>query len=311
MSAGTCRRSRNRRGNAALISQIRKLSPKNSSLVISAAANSRARSRNPSPSAWWPSLALALAGFLCSCASSDPAPASTRRFDFQRDTFAFTNELRWEYFYDAEGKWSTRNREPKPSYWQHCFVLARSTRQFFLNARFDEEKPLADERTYRSLIRRAVSSNPRKPLPDSQKIEIPGYADLRAFSLGQEQLLKAECGGAWQSYFQRGHWRAVFPFSRRHQEQMAAQLLKHLKENPPLVIHLMRFPSLTINHAMVLFDAQETEKEIEFIAYDPNLPAKPRTITYQRASRTFLLAPNDYFPGGRVDVYEVDHKWNY
>jgi hypothetical protein len=257
-------------------------------------------------------VALTLAAFLCGCASPDPpVTTATRRFQFERDTFAFTNELRWEYFYDAEGKWTTRNREPKPSYWQHCFVLARSARQFFINARFDEEKPPADERTYRTLIRRVVASNPRKALPEAEKIEIPGYACLREFSRGEEKLLKEECGGAWESYFQRGHWRAILPFSRHHQEQMAAQLLKHLKQNPPLVIHLMRFPSLTINHAMVLFDARETEKEIEFIAYDPNLPAEPRTVSYDRASRTFLLAPNDYFPGGRVDVYEVDHKWNY
>src|SRR5689334_19569119 len=29
----------------------------------------------------------------------------TRPFEFQNDTFAYANELRWEYFHDADGKW--------------------------------------------------------------------------------------------------------------------------------------------------------------------------------------------------------------
>src|ERR1043166_4537472 len=79
----------------------------------------------------------------------------------------------------------------------------------------------------------------------------------------------------------------------------------------PLIAHLVRFPQLTINHALVIFDAQETRPQIQFSAYDPNQPSQPRMLTYDSPTRTFLLPANDYFPGGRVDVYEVDHKWNY
>ena len=103
----------------------------------------------------------------------------------------------------------------------------------------------------------------------------------------------------------------LFSFSRDHQERTAHQLVADLATNAPVVVHLVRFPELTINHAVVLFDAKENEKEIEFLVYDPNQSAKPTTITYNRGTRTFLFAPNDYFPGGRVDVYEVYHKWNY
>jgi hypothetical protein len=250
---------------------------------------------------------------LCGCATprEAAATAATRRFDFQRDTFAYANELRWEYQYDANGKWTTHWRHPKPAYSQHCFVMARSAQQFFLNARFDPRQPVANEATYRRLIRRVVSTNPRRSLPKSEKTVIPGYADLRAFSGAQAKLLQAQCGGAWQSYFQRGHWRILFPFSRRHQAGMAEQLLAHLKQGRPLIAHLVRFPELTINHALVIFDAQETGPQIQFSAYDPNQPSQPRMLTYDSPTRTFLLPANDYFPGGRLDVYEVDHKWNY
>ena len=192
--------------------------------------------------------------FVCGCCTTKTAPtASVRRFDFQRDTFSFPNQLLWEYFYDTNGNWVTRDRDPKPTYWQHCFVLASASKQFFMNARFAPEKPVADEKTYRRLIRRVVSTSPRHALDEAHKIELPGYSDLRSFSREHEQLLKDNCGAAWHSYFQRGHWRIVFPFSRKEQQQMSKQLLARLGKNEIAVIHVVRFPQLTINHALVLF----------------------------------------------------------
>ena len=262
--------------------------------------------------AGWTAFTLLTIFVLCGCCTTKSvSTASSRRFDFQRDTFSFPNQLLWEYFYDTNGNWTTRNRDPKPTYWQHCFVLASAAKQFYLNARFAPEKPIADEKTYGKLIREVVSTSPRHALDAAHKIEMPGYADLRSFSREHEKLLKANCGAAWHSYFQRGHWRIVFPFSRREQERMSKQLLARLAKNEIAVIHLVRFPQLTINHGVVLFDAKEADNEIQFIAYDPNDPKNPRVITYDRQKRTFFLAANDYFPGGRVDVYEVDHRWNY
>jgi hypothetical protein len=183
--------------------------------------------------------------------------------------------------------------------------------QFFKFARFEPQQPKVDEATYRALIRRVVARNPRSNLPDSERIVIPGYSNLRDFSREHETELKSECGGAHQSYFQRGNWRLIFPFTRKQQAQVAKRLLEGLKTHTPLVAHVLRFPQLTINHALMVYDAQETEKEILFAAYDPNQPAKPRVITYDRATRTFSMPRNNYFLGGRVDVYRIYHRWDY
>jgi len=246
---------------------------------------------------------------LCGCAGH-PFVGS-RPFNFQTDTFSYANGLVWEYHYDANGKWVHQRRDPAPDYHQHCFVVARSARQFFENATFDANQPVADEKTYGHLIHKVVSIDPSKPLPDSKKIVIPGYANLREFSAAHEHLLKDECGGAWHSYVQRGHWRMIFPFSRAHQESTAEQLLADLKENRPPVVHVVRFPQLTINHSVLIFGATETEKEIKFSVYDPNKPDKPKTLDYDRATRTFDFAGNDYWPGGRVDIYEIYRSWDY
>jgi hypothetical protein len=184
-------------------------------------------------------------------------------------------------------------------------VVARSARQFFQFAQFEPDLPKADEATYRKLIRRVVAQDPQRNLPDSDRIVIPGYANLREFSVGQEHSLKAKCGGAWRSYFQRGHWRMIFPFSREHQRKTAESLVAKIKHNRPPVVHIVRFPQLTINHALVLFDATETEKEIQFAVYDPNKPEKPSRLTFDRATKTFSFPANDYFPGGLVDIYEI------
>jgi hypothetical protein len=255
-------------------------------------------------------LCAALLLTLCGCACRQPFIGS-RPFDFHTDTFAYGNDLVWEYHFDAHGKWVHERREPPSDYTHHCFVVARSARQFFENATFAPDQPVADEKTYRRLISRVVSVDPSHPLPDAKRIVIPGYANLREFSAGQEHLLKDECGGAWQSYFQRGHWRMVWPFSRAHQKRTAEQLLADLRENRPPVVHVVRFPQLTINHSVLIFGATESEKEIAFSVYDPNKPDSPKTLNFDRATQTFDFAGNDYWPGGRVDIYEIYRSWNY
>jgi hypothetical protein len=34
-------------------------------------------------------------------------------------------------------------------------------------------------------------------------------------------------------------------------------------------------------------------------------------LDYDRATKTFNFAGNDYWPGGRVDIYEVYRSWDY
>lgn len=254
-------------------------------------------------------LALALAG----CQTpGEHRTALPRPFNFEEDTFAYPNELRWEYHFDpATGATTHSRRNPPATYSQHCFVVARSARQFFQHARFDPTRPPVDEDAYRRLIRKVISTSPRKQLLPEERIVIPGYAHLRDFSEAHEELLKEECGSAWQSYFQRGHWRMIFLLTRDHQERIASQLTESIGKNWPAVVHVVRFPQLSINHAMVVFDCTETADAIEFATYDPNSPESPVPLVYDRARRRFSLSRNAYFAGGRVDVYEIYHEWNY
>ena len=227
-------------------------------------------------------------------------------FAFHRDTFAFANETKWRYSVDpVTGRQMSTPRVPEPDYTLHCFAMVQAARQFWLRARFEPSLPAPDEATCRRLIREVVS---RK---SPTRVVIPGYAGLREFSTAWETQLKAECGGAWRSYFQRGNWRMVFPFSRTHQQAEAAWLASSLQRGMLPIVHVVRFPQLTINHTLLLLGAHETARTIEFSTYDPNVPERPVALTFDRATRTFTLPPLHYFAGGRVDVYEIYRGWIY
>ncbi len=73
-------------------------------------------------------------------------------------------------------------------------------------------------------------------------------------------------------------------------------------------MHLVRFPQLTINHAVIFFGATKTKNSIQFSVYDPNKPETPATLNFDRKSKTFIFPSNDYFIGGKVNVYEIYHS---
>ncbi len=232
--------------------------------------------------------------------------AGSRAFDFQRDTFAFANELMWEYHFDnTSGKTTFAPRQPKPEYAHRCFVLTRAARLFFYHARFAPEEPAAGAECERARVRDIMSRKAWRLASPEERVVIPGHASLRRFSEERPDLLKAECGAAWESYVLRSHWRMVFPVSRGHQRKTAEALTRAIRANRPPVIHLVRFPALSINHGMVLFGVEEGPDGTVFSAYDPNDPAQPASLQFDASQSRFHLPPNRYWPGGRVDILEI------
>ncbi len=128
---------------------------------------------------------------LSGCATDPPPVANARPFNFQTDTFAFANDLVWEYHFDEHGKWVSHPREPKPDYTHHCFVVARSARQFFEHARFDPAQPVADD-SHLSPVSSSAFFPPARaaPWPTPIKLSFPVMPILRAFSQAQEKFSK-------------------------------------------------------------------------------------------------------------------------
>jgi hypothetical protein len=230
-------------------------------------------------------------------------------FDFQHDTFAFANETVFTYnIPSAKAAPKPSAGEADPDYTLHCFVLARSARQFFQHARFDPAKGRLSDAEYAELVRRVVATDPREEDSKDPPITIPGYPNLRAFSAAREKVVKDELGGAWQSFLQRGNWRIMLPFRSDEQQSTAEELIESLERNRPPVVHVVTH-SLTMNHAVLLFAAVLHRKTISFSMYDPNDPRAPLELTFDRRTATFRFPTTAYFDGGPVKVYEVYHGW--
>lgn len=243
-------------------------------------------------------------------AKTNLGETGSRCFEFARDSFYFPNELVWEYQVDVlTGKRTLQPRNPKPQYAHRCFALARVARQFYYHAQFDANQPVATDDVYYQLVRAVIARHPRIPSKPGEQIVIPGYTGLRAFSRAQEQLCKTECGPAWRSYFLRSHWRMAVPFSRSHQARTAKALAAALKENRLPILHLVKFPAMTINHCIVLFGVTETDRGWEFASYDPNNAQKPERLTFDRAAQTFFLEPNACWPGGALNISHIYRSW--
>jgi len=232
--------------------------------------------------------------------------AATRSFAFFRDTFAFRNELIWEYLIDEKtGAVTTRKNEPRPTYAHRCFVVVRSAKQFFLHARFDPSQPECSDSEYAEKIRAIAKSHVDIPSSDRDRIVFPGFSSLREFSAAHENLLKANLGGAWQSYINKRHWRMIFPFTQRSIAAEARLLADRAEKGHTPVVHVFRFPQLTINHALLIFGVEQTAAGLTFTTYDPNLPAGPSTLHYIAKENRFDLPRNIYWAGGMVHVYET------
>lgn len=238
------------------------------------------------------------------------AEKSQRTFQFERDTIAFPHELVWRYHFDpATGAMNVAKADPPPTYYHRCFVMVRTVRQFFYHARFEPDLPPADACTYRELIRQVVSRNVRKPCADGDMVIIPGFEGLRAFSRAHEPLLKAGCGAAWESYFLRSHWRMIFPVMPWHVASTVNKLKRSLPRRGLALVHLFRFPHITINHGIALFAVSESENFIQFEGYDPNIPEQPVQLVYERKHRRFTFAPNHYWGGGVLNAMEIYCDW--
>jgi hypothetical protein len=232
------------------------------------------------------------------------APAlRARPFDLHRDTFAFSNDTVFAYGVDEAGKLHISKRDKPAEFSHRCFVLTRGVLQFWQFARFAPERPKISRDEYRRLIR-AVCRVPVWSSGPREKIVIPGFADLHAFSVAYEGLLKENLGNWLPSYLRVGNWRMVMGHLRWGQAAAARWLEESVEEKKLRAIYLARFPWM--NHVVIVYGARpEPGGDIRFTVYDPNYPNEPSWVDYRAAERSFSFQKRWYFPGGRVNVMRV------
>jgi hypothetical protein len=230
-------------------------------------------------------VAAAAVGLATACASAPPglpaairagAPVVVPGFIFERDTFAFRNDMR-------------EKTPDKPDlYANYCFVLARSMRQFFLFARFDPRAPRLDRDAYVTLVRKVVSRAPWQPaLPPADRVVIPGYANLREFSRDQEGAVKEGVGGRFWTWVHWTNWRVVFPVTQSHQRHVLDEVLSELAAGRLVQLLITNWPKWEVNHTVVAFASHAIGGDVTLTIWDPNEPEGSGTITFESAKGTF------------------------
>src|SRR5437879_9647536 len=146
-----------------------------------------------------------------------PAAASVPAFSFADDTFAFANDIR------------ARHPDGHDLYANYCFVLARAVRQFHRFARFDPAAPRVDAEEYARRVRAVSGHAPWEPsLPPAERVVIPGFASLRAFSAAEEAAVKTGLGSRFWTLVHWTNWSVRMAVRDGHQEVVIAVVVAEL-----------------------------------------------------------------------------------
>ena len=101
---------------------------------------------------------------------------------------------------------------------------------------------------------------------------------------------------------------------QKHVDKASQELLSAMEfsaRRGAAIVHLFRFPQLTLNHGILLFDQTPTDTGLKFSVYDPNVPGQPTELTYHAAERAFYFPRNHYWAGGQASVVETYCSWFY
>jgi hypothetical protein len=235
-------------------------------------------------------------------------------FRFDRDTFAFQNATVLKYkagvpFLRAE----SNPDDPPNKYTRRCFVMTRSTMQFRKFARFDPRgAPLGDQELAARVQEVTHRAAWREPLPESERIVFPGYANLRQLSKARADVMERNLGSGFVTYFRPSNFRMFYQHSQEYQQTTHANLDAILARGDLFVGYLSTYPKLSINHAVLVYGRKPSHSgsEIEhYLVYDPNHAEAPRELTWSPHERAFSYQKDIDFVGGFVRVYQAYGSW--
>jgi hypothetical protein len=253
-------------------------------------------------------LALLISASLFSAraADEDSTQSAPHPFRYDTDTFSFANETVWNYVGGSVQAGSPQTPAQKRDYTRRCFVVTRAAVQFWKFARFDSHAaPLASD-ALAARIREVTARSVWLPaLAESQRIVFPGYANLRELSASDPSLFQANLGLGWPVYFRVGNMPIAAPVYRETEARLNGEIFRALQQNEPSIVWLYNFPSLNINHVVVVFSGSRDHDRFDYQVYDPNYSSGPKKLEYDVASRTFSYQPTFYFKGGTVEAHAI------
>lgn len=237
------------------------------------------------------------------CAHRPPSTKAPRVFRHETDTFSFANQTVWKYEDGSPVRRTTADWSSGERYSHHCFVMSRAALEFWKFARFDPALPQPTELALSKLIDEVVQHRVvRPPLPLEDRVVIPGFTGLRELSEKHQKLLQERIGKSWITYIRLGNFFIVMPPGRSHQVRAEKFISNSLAQDTPVALWMYNFPNVNMNHCVVVCARRSEGSRTLFAVYDPNYDDGPRTLTFDAATREFMMEKTFYFPGGLVHV---------
>jgi hypothetical protein len=234
-----------------------------------------------------------------------PAPPAPQPFRYSTDTFSFANETVWNY---VGGKVQAESGKGRPrDYTRHCFTLTRAAVQFWKFAHFDPSRPPLKDDQLAARIRQVTERSVWLPaLSPADRISFPGFSSLRALSAAKPGIFQANIGLGWPIYVRPGNMPIAIPVTRTLEARLNDEILRDLRHNTPTILWLYLFPSLKINHVVVVYaGSKRPGGDIDYQVYDPNYSDAPKKLRFAAATRTFSYQPTFYFKGGEVTARAI------
>jgi hypothetical protein len=247
-------------------------------------------------------VALALVTAACVHAPAQlvarPAAASVPAFSFADDTFAFPNIIRERYPHVPD------------LYANYCFVLGRAVRQFNQFARFDATAARADADEYTRLVRAVSSRQPwEPPLPPAERVVIPGFANLRAFSAAEEAAVKAGLSSRFWTLVHWTNWRVTMPVPDGHQTAVLEEVLDELAGGRLVQLLITNWPKHEVNHTVVAYAYRQVADGVEMSVWDPNDPTEPGTVLFDGRHERFVASHVYDTNVGPIRVFRMYYSW--
>jgi hypothetical protein len=178
--------------------------------------------------------------------------------------------------------------------------------QFWKFARFDPDgAPLSNDQLAERIRLVTARSVWMPALAPAQRIVFPGYANLRGISAANPSIFQANIGLGWPVYFRAGNMPIVVPIGRDTESELNGEIFHDLQMNYPTIVWLYNFPSLDINHVLVVIAGRHEDRTYHYQVYDPNYTDGPKNLDYDEASRTFSYQRTFYFKGGPVTARAI------
>lgn len=233
-----------------------------------------------------------------------PAAPAPRPFVYPDDTFDFKNETIWNYV-GGSPQPETRDQRQR-EYTGRCMVLARASVQFWKFARFDPEGVPLPPDQLASRVRQICGRSVWLPaLSPRDRIVIPGYHNLREASGKMTQVFQANIGLGWPFYFRAGNIDIAWWVTRSLEDRLNGEIYHDLQMNTPTIIWAYRFPSLKLNHVIVIYAGKRDPRGYHYLVYDTNYRDASKHLDYDPRTRTFSFEPVYYFKGGPVTVRSI------